>query len=69
MIRFSRAGKPPAIELERLLTVDSTPRALPQPAFLPPWTPAAAAGARVAALTMPVIVGMNMSFLTYCAST
>jgi N-acyl-D-aspartate/D-glutamate deacylase len=27
----------------------------------------AAAGARVVALTMPVIVGMNMSFLTYCA--
>lgn len=27
----------------------------------------AEAGARVVALTMPVIVGMNMSFLTYCA--
>ena len=27
----------------------------------------AAAGAKVVALTMPVIVGMNMSFLTYCA--
>ncbi len=28
---------------------------------------AADAGARVVALTMPVLVGMNMSFLTYCA--
>ena len=27
----------------------------------------AEAGAEVVALTMPVIVGMNMSFLTYCA--
>ena len=28
---------------------------------------AAAAGARVVALSMPVLVGMNMSFATYCA--
>ena len=28
---------------------------------------AAAAGGRVVALTMPVLVGMNMNFLTYCA--
>ncbi len=62
MIRFSRAGNRPLNW--NVLTVDSHAperyrNQLPQHGHL-------AAGARVA-LTMPVIVGMNMSFLTYCA--
>ena len=64
MIRFSRAGNRPLNW--NVLTVDShAPERYRNQ--LAAMDTAAAAGARVVALTMPVIVGMNMSFLTYCA--
>lgn len=64
MIRFSKAGNRPLNW--NVLTVDShaPDRYRNQ---LRAMDTAAEAGARVVALTMPVIVGMNMSFLTYCA--
>jgi N-acyl-D-aspartate/D-glutamate deacylase len=49
-----------------VLTVDSrVPERVPRQ--LEASTRAAAAGGRIVALTMPVLVPMNMSFLTYCA--
>ena len=64
MIRFSKAGNRPLNW--NVLTVDShAPERYRNQ--LKAMDDAAAAGARVVALTMPVIVGMNMSFLTYCA--
>ncbi len=64
MIRFSKAGNRPLNW--NVLTVDShAPERYRNQ--LDAMDRAAAAGARVVALTMPVIVGMNMSFLNYCA--
>lgn len=49
-----------------VLTVDSSvPERVPRQ--LGAATPVEAAGGRVVALTMPVLVPMNMSFLTHCA--
>jgi N-acyl-D-aspartate/D-glutamate deacylase len=49
-----------------VLTVDSrVPERVPRQ--LEASTRAAEAGGRIVALTMPVLVPMNMSFLTYCA--
>jgi N-acyl-D-aspartate/D-glutamate deacylase len=64
MIRFTRAGNRPLNW--NVLTIDShaPDRYRNQ---LDAMDRCAAAGARVVALTMPVIVGMNMSFGTYCA--
>ena len=64
MIRFSKAGNRPLNW--NVLTIDSHAPERYQNQ-LAAMDAAAAAGARVVALTMPVIVGMNMSFLTYCA--
>jgi N-acyl-D-aspartate/D-glutamate deacylase len=64
MIRFSRTGNRPLNW--NVLTVDShAPERYRNQ--LAAMDRAAEAGARVVALTMPVIVGMNMSFLNYCA--
>lgn len=64
MIRFSKAGNRPLNW--NVLTVDShAPERYRNQ--LAAMDEAADAGARVVALTMPVIVGMNMSFLNYCA--
>ncbi|UDY37215.1 N-acyl-D-amino-acid deacylase family protein [Dermatobacter hominis] len=64
MIRFSKAGNRPLNW--NVLTVDShAPERYRNQ--LAAMDRAAGAGARVVALTMPVIVGMNMSFLNYCA--
>ena len=64
MIQFSRAGRRPLNW--NVLTVDShAPERYRNQ--LSAMDRCAEAGARVVALTMPVIVGMNMSFLTYCA--
>ena len=64
MIRFSRAGNRPLNW--NVLTVDShAPERYRNQ--LAAMDRCAAEGARVVALTMPVIVGMNMSFSTYCA--
>jgi len=64
MIRFSKTGNRPLNW--NVLTVDShAPERYRNQ--LAAMDAAAEAGARVVALTMPVIVGMNMSFLTYCA--
>jgi N-acyl-D-aspartate/D-glutamate deacylase len=64
MIRFSKAGNRPLNW--NVLTVDShAPERYRNQ--LDAMDRASAAGARVVALTMPVIVGMNMSFLNYCA--
>ncbi len=64
MIRFSKAGNRPLNW--NVLTIDShaPDRYRNQLAAM---DRCAAEGAKVVALTMPVIVGMNMSFLTYCA--
>ena len=64
MIEFSRTGKRPLNW--NVLTVDShdPERYRNQLAAM---DRCAEAGARVVALTMPILVGMNMSFLTYCA--
>jgi len=64
MIRFSKAGNRPLNW--NVLTVDSHAPERYQNQ-LAAMDKAAADGARVVALTMPVIVGMNMSFLNYCA--
>ena len=64
MIAFSRAGRRPLNW--NVLTVDShAPERYRNQ--LAAMDRCAAEGARVVALTMPVIVGMNMSFLNYCA--
>ena len=64
MIRFSKAGDRPLNW--NVLTVDShAPERYRNQ--LAAMDKAANDGARVVALTMPVIVGMNMSFLNYCA--
>jgi N-acyl-D-aspartate/D-glutamate deacylase len=64
MIAFSRTGRRPLNW--NVLTVDShAPERYRNQ--LAAMDRCAQAGARVVALTMPVIVGMNMSFLTYCA--
>lgn len=64
MIRFATAGQRPLNW--NVLTVDShAPERYRNQ--LAAMDRCAAEGARVVALTMPVIVGMNMSFLTYCA--
>jgi N-acyl-D-aspartate/D-glutamate deacylase len=64
MIRFSRAGNRPLNW--NVLTIDShAPERYRNQ--LDAMDRCTAEGARVVALTMPVIVGMNMSFLTYCA--
>ena len=64
MIRFSRAGRRPLNW--NVLTVDShAPERYRNQ--LAAMDRCAEEGARVVALTMPVIVGMNMSFLNYCA--
>lgn len=64
MIRFSTAGDRPLNW--NVLTVDShAPERYRNQ--LAAMDRCAEAGARVVALTMPVIVGMNMSFNTYCA--
>ncbi len=64
MIAFSRAGNRPLNW--NVLTVDShAPERYRNQ--LAAMDRCAESGARVVALTMPVIVGMNMSFLTYCA--
>lgn len=64
MTRFSRAGRRPLNW--NVLTVDShAPERYRNQ--LAAMDRCARDGARVVALTMPVIVGMNMSFLTYCA--
>jgi N-acyl-D-aspartate/D-glutamate deacylase len=64
MIDFSKAGNRPLNW--NVLTVDShaPERYRNQLAAMDRCTQA---GAKVVALTMPVIVGMNMSFLNYCA--
>jgi N-acyl-D-aspartate/D-glutamate deacylase len=64
MIAFSKAGNRPLNW--NVLTIDShaPDRYRNQLAAM---DRCAAEGAKVVALTMPVIVGMNMSFLTYCA--
>jgi N-acyl-D-aspartate/D-glutamate deacylase len=64
MIAFSRAGGRPLNW--NVLTVDShAPERYRNQ--LAAMDRCAAEGARVVALTMPVIVGMNMSFLNHCA--
>jgi N-acyl-D-aspartate/D-glutamate deacylase len=64
MIRFTRTGNRPLNW--NVLTIDShAPERYRNQ--LAAMDRCAEAGARVVALTMPVIVGMNMSFLTYCA--
>jgi N-acyl-D-aspartate/D-glutamate deacylase len=64
MTRFSKAGRRPLNW--NVLTVDShAPERYRNQ--LAAMDRCAEDGARVVALTMPVIVGMNMSFLTYCA--
>ncbi|MFZ4432980.1 MAG: N-acyl-D-amino-acid deacylase family protein [Microthrixaceae bacterium] len=64
MIQFSRAGGRPLNW--NVLTVDShAPERYRNQ--LAAMDRCRAEGARVVALTMPVIVGMNMSFLNYCA--
>ena len=64
MIRFSRAGDRPLNW--NVLTIDShAPERYRNQ--LAAMDRCAEEGAKVVALTMPVIVGMNMSFLTYCA--
>jgi len=64
MIKFSKAGNRPLNW--NVLTIDShAPERYRNQ--LAAMDRCAEAGARVVALTMPVIVGMNMSFLTYCA--
>ncbi len=64
MIAFSRAGNRPLNW--NVLTIDShAPERYRNQ--LAAMDRCADAGAKVVALTMPVIVGMNMSFLTYCA--
>lgn len=64
MIRFSTTGRRPLNW--NVLTVDShAPERYRNQ--LAAMDRAAAEGARVVALTMPVIVPMNMSFLNYCA--
>lgn len=64
MIEFSRTGRRPLNW--NVLTVDShAPERYRNQ--LAAMDRCAEAGARVVALTMPVIVGMNMSFLNYCA--
>jgi N-acyl-D-aspartate/D-glutamate deacylase len=64
MIAFSRAGRRPLNW--NVLTVDShAPERYRNQ--LAAMDRCAGAGARVVALTMPVIVPMNMSFLNYCA--
>ena len=64
MIEFSRAGNRPLNW--NVLTVDShAPERYRNQ--LAAMDRCAAEGAKVVALTMPVIVGMNMSFLNYCA--
>ncbi len=64
MIDFSLAGQRPLNW--NVLTIDS---AEPERyrTQLEAMDRCAAAGARVVALTMPILVSMNMSFLTYCA--
>lgn len=64
MIEFSKTGQRPLNW--NVLTVDSADpsRYQNQLAAMDRCT---AEGARVVALTMPILVGMNMSFLTYCA--
>jgi len=64
MIAFAKAGRRPLNW--NVLTVDShePERYRNQLAAM---DRCAAEGARVVALTMPVLVGMNMSFLNYCA--
>lgn len=64
MIAFSKAGNRPLNW--NVLTVDSHAPERYQNQ-LAAMDRCAQAGAKVVALTMPVIVGMNMSFLTYCA--
>ncbi len=64
MIRFSRAGNRPLNW--NVLTIDSHAPERYQNQ-LAAMDRCREAGAKVVALTMPVIVGMNMSFLTYCA--
>jgi len=64
MIKFSTAGNRPLNW--NVLTIDShAPERYRNQ--LAAMDRCAEAGAKVVALTMPVIVGMNMSFLTYCA--
>lgn len=64
MIAFSKAGNRPLNW--NVLTIDShAPERYRNQ--LAAMDRCAAEGAKVVALTMPVIVGMNMSFLTYCA--
>ena len=64
MIRFAKAGNRPLNW--NVLTIDShAPERYRNQ--LAAMDRCAEEGARVVALTMPVIVGMNMSFLTYCA--
>ncbi len=64
MIRFSKAGNRPLNW--NVLTIDShAPERYRNQ--LAAMDRCAEEGAKVVALTMPVIVGMNMSFLTYCA--
>lgn len=64
MIKFSLAGNRPLNW--NVLTVDSNAPERYQNQ-LAAMDKTAEAGAKVVALTMPVIVGMNMSFLNYCA--
>lgn len=64
MIAFSKAGNRPLNW--NVLTIDShAPERYRNQ--LAAMDRCAQEGAKVVALTMPVIVGMNMSFLTYCA--
>ncbi len=64
MIKFSKAGNRPLNW--NVLTIDSHAPDRYQNQ-LAAMDRCAEEGAKVVALTMPVIVGMNMSFLTYCA--
>lgn len=64
MIKFSKAANRPLNW--NVLTIDSHAPDRYQNQ-LAAMDRCAEAGAKVVALTMPVIVGMNMSFLTYCA--
>ena len=64
MIRFTKAGNRPLNW--NVLTIDSHAPERYQNQ-LAAMDRCREAGAKVVALTMPVIVGMNMSFLTYCA--
>ena len=64
MIKFSQAGNRPLNW--NVLTIDSHAPDRYQNQ-LAAMDACAEAGAKVVALTMPVIVGMNMSFSTYCA--